>query len=201
MNHTSDQNEQTHPQSEEGGFGAWEYTCWDCQHCFFRTVLYGIHELEIKFEPIDYQILSKPSSCPKCSCKKLHAIRFSWYHLPKEFVVAKLEYLLDNLSAEALYEVIFYLKGGALSGKRRDFIGKFYLKAARLGSPRAMQEMIYLYEVGQHVPQSILRSIAWAKRRYDYAGGEQPQLFEYLLVVRNGWDLGIFFEKWKEKDA
>lgn len=38
-------------------------------------------------------------------------------------------------------------------------------------------------EVRMHVQKSILRSMAWAKRRYNLDGGEQVQLFDYLQTL------------------
>jgi hypothetical protein len=149
----------------------------------------------------DYKILAKPQSCPECGCPNLHVKRFFWGDLPKEFVNAKLQGLLDSLSAEALYEVVQYLDGGPFRGSQRAFIGKFYLKASRLGSTRAMERLIFFYEAGMHVRKSILRSMAWAKRRYDFDGGEQPQLFDYLQTKKSGGDIGAWFARWKDQDA
>lgn len=124
-----------------------------------------------------------------------------WGDLPKEFVNMKLQGLLDSLSADTLYEVVQYLDGGPFRTSQRAFIGKFYLRAARLGFPRAMERIIFFYAVGMHVQKSILRSMAWAKRRFDFAGGEQAQLFDYLQTLYKGGDIGAFLARWKDQHA
>ena len=37
-----------------------------------------------------------------------------------------------------------------------------------------------------HIPRNVLRAIAWAKRRYDFEGGEAPVYFSYLLAKYHG---------------
>ena len=66
----------------------------------------------------------------------------------------KLQSLLDSLSAEGLYEVVRNLDGCLLRASQRDFIGEYYLKVARLGSKRAMERLIYFFEVGLHVEKT-----------------------------------------------
>jgi len=183
------------------GLEACDYTCWDCRHNFYQTVLYPMDKVEVTLKFGDYQTLARPQSCPECGCRNLHVQRFFWGDLPKEFVHMKLQGLLDSLSAEALYEVVQYLDGGPFRASQRAFIGKFYLRAARLGSRRAMERLIFFYEVGMHVQKSMLRSMAWAKRRYDFAGGEQAQLFDYLQTLIKGEDIGAFLARWKDQDA
>ena len=78
------------------------------------------------------------------------------------------------------------IEHGPFSGTTRKFVGRYYLKAGRLGSPRAAQELIRFYEHGMHVPRNVLRAIAWAKRRYDFEGGEAPVYFSYLLAKYRG---------------
>jgi len=198
----SDRVRKAHPNiSWSDGLEACDYTCWDCKHSFYQTVLYPMDKVEVTLKPADYKILAKPQSCPECGCPNLHVKRFFWGDLPKEFVNAKLQGLLDSLSAEALYEVVQYLDGGPFRGSQRAFIGKFYLKASRLGSTRAIERLIFFYEAGMHVRKSILRSMAWAKRRYDFDGGEQPQLFDYLQTLKSGGDIGAWFARWKDQDA
>ena len=183
------------------GLEACEYTCKDCKHSFFQIVLYPINYAEIKLEPSDYRILNKLGLCPKCACSNLHVKHFFWSDLPKEFVNAKLQCLLDSLSAEALYEVVQYIDGGPFRASQRAFIGKFYLNAARLGSQRAMERLIYFYEVGLHVEKSILRAIAWAKRRYHYASGENSQYFDFLLARYKGEENQYFKLQLKDQSA
>jgi len=198
----SDRVRKAHPNIDwADGLEACDYTCWDCKHNFYQTVLYPIDKVEVMLEFGDYQTLAKPHSCPECGCRNLHVKRFFWGDLPKEFVHMKLQGLLDSLSAEALYEVVQYLDGGPFRASQRAFIGKFYLRAARLGSHRAMERLIFFYEVGMHLQKSILRSMAWAKRRYDFAGGEQAQLFDYLQTLHKGGDFGAWFARWKDQDA
>tara|TARA_X000000950_G_C13471304_1_gene479922 strand:+ start:433 stop:564 length:132 start_codon:yes stop_codon:yes gene_type:complete len=43
--------------------------------------------------------------------------------------------------------------------------------------------------------------MAWAKRRYDFVGGEQPQLFDYLQTKKSGGDIGAFIARWKDQHA
>jgi hypothetical protein len=198
----SDRVRKAHPNIDwSDGLEACDYTCWDCKHTFYQTVLFPMEKVEMTLEFGDYQTLARPQSCPECGCRNLHVKRFFWGDLPKEFVNTKLQGLLDSLSAEALYEVVQYLDGGPFRASQRAFIGKFYLRAARLGSHRAMERLIFFYEVGMHVQNSILRSMAWAKRRYDFAGGEQAQLFDYLLTLHKGEDIGAFLARWKGQDA
>ena len=167
-------------------FEACDYACLECRHTFFRAVLYTISKLEVALTPRDYAILGKPVSCPECESQKLQEKRFYWGDLPKEFVHAKLQGLLDTLSAEALVEVVKCIEHGPFSGTTRKFVGRYYLKAGRLGSPRAAQELIRFYHHGMHVPRNVLRAIAWAKRRYDFEGGEAPVYFSYLLAKYHG---------------
>jgi hypothetical protein len=198
----SDRVRKAHPNIDWAeGLEACDYTCWDCKHNFYQTVLYPMDKVEVTLESGDYQTLAKPQSCPECGCPNLHVKKFFWGDLPKEFVNTKLQGLLDSLSAEVLYEVVQYLDGGPFRASQRAFIGKFYLRAARLGSRRAMERLIFFYEVGIHVQKSILRSMAWAKRRYDFAGGEQGQLFDYLLTLHKGEDIGAFLARWKGRYA
>jgi len=198
----SDRVRKAHPNIDwADGLEACEYTCWNCKHSFYQTVLYPMDKVEVTLESGDYQTLAKPQSCPECGCPNLYVKRFFWGDLPKEFVNAKLQGLLNSLSAEALYEVVQYLDGGPFRASQRAFIGKFYLRAARLGSHRAMERLIFFYEVGMHVQKSILRSIAWAKRRYDFAGGEQAQLFDYLQTLHKGGDIGGFLVRWEDQNA
>ena len=198
----SDRVRKAHPNIDwADGLEACDYTCWDCKHNFYQTVLYPIHKVEVTLEPSDYQTLARPQTCPECGCPNLHVKRFFWGDLPKEFVNTKLQSLLDSLSAEALYEVVQYLDGGPFRASQRAFIGKFYVRAARLGSPRAMERLIFFYEVGMHVQKSILRSMAWAKRRYDFDGGEQAQLLDYLQTLHKGKDIGAFLARWKGQYA
>jgi hypothetical protein len=180
----SDRVRRAHPNIDwADGLEACDYTCRNCKYNFFRTVLHPMDKVEVALQSGDYQTLARPQSCPECGCPNLHVKRFFWGDIPKEFVNTKLQSLLDSLSAEALYEVVQYLDGGPFRASQRAFIGKFYVRAARLGSPRAMERLIFFYEVGMHVQKSILRSMAWAKRRYDFAGGEQAQLFDYLQTL------------------
>ena len=198
----SDRVRKAHPNIDwADGLEACDYTCWDCKHNFYQTVLYPIDKVEVTFESGDYQTLARPQSCPECACPNLRVKRFFWGDLPKEFVNTRLEGLLDSLSAEALYEVVQYLDGGPFPASHRAFIGKFYLRAARLGSQRAMERLIFFYEVGMHVQKSILRSMAWAKRRYNFAGGEQAQLLDYLQTLHKGKDIGAFLARWKGQYA
>lgn len=183
------------------GLEACEYTCKDCKHSFFQIVLYPINYTDIKLEPSDYRILNKPGLCPKCACSNLHVKHFFWGDLPKEFMNIKLQTLLDSLSAEGLYEVVQYLDGCPLRASQRYFIGEYYLKAARLGSKRAMQRLIYFYEVGLHVRKNILRAIAGAKRRYDFAGGENPQYFDFLVARYKGEESQFFKSHLKDQNA
>jgi len=88
------------------GLEACDYTCWDCKHNFYQTVLYPMDKVEVTLESGDYQTLAKPQSCPECGCRNLHVKKFFWSDLPKDFVNAKLQGLLYSLSAEALYEVV-----------------------------------------------------------------------------------------------
>jgi len=198
----SDRVRKAHPNIDwSDGLEACDYTCWDCKHTFYQTVFYPLDKVEVTLKPSDYQILARPQSCPECGCRNLHVKKFFWGDLPKEFVNAKLQGLLNSLSAEALYEVVQYLDGGPFRASQRAFIGKFYLRSARLASPRAMERLIFFYGVGMHVQKSILRSMAWAKRRYDFAGGEQAQLFDYLQTLHKGGDFGAFLARWKDQDA
>ena len=198
----SDRVRKAHPNIDwVKGLEACDYTCWDFKHTFYQTVLYPMDKVEVTLESGDCQTLARPQSCPECGCPNLHVKRFFWGDLPKEFVNTKLQGLLDSLSAEALYEVVQYLDGGPFRASQRAFIGKFYLRAARLGSHRAMERLIFFYEVGMHVQKSILRSMAWAKRRYDFAGGEQAQLFDYLQTLHKGGDFEAFLARWKDQDA
>jgi hypothetical protein len=198
----SDRVQRAHPNVDwADGLEACEYTCRGCRHSFYQTVFYPIDEGEIRLEPSDYRVLSKPTSCPDCDCSNLQEKRFFWGDLPNEFVNTKLQNLLDSLSAEALYEVVQYLDGGPFRASQRSFISKFYLKAAKLGSTRAMERLIFFYEVGMHVQKSILRSIAWAKRRYNFASGEQAQLFDYLQTLQNDGDIEEYLARWKEHHA
>jgi len=198
----SDRVRKAHPNIDwVKGLEACDYTCWDCKHTFYQTVLYPMDKVEVTLESGDCQTLARPQSCPECGCPNLHVKRFFWGDLPKEFVNTKLQGLLDSLSAEALYEVVQYLDGGPFPASHRAFIGKFYLRAARLGSQRAMERLIFFYEVGMHVQKSILRSMAWAKRRYDFAGGEQAQLFDYLQTLHKGEVIGAFIARWKDQHA
>ena len=198
----SDRFRKAHPNIDwADGLEACDYTCWDCKHNFYQTVLYPIDKVEVTLEPSDYKILARPQSCPDCGCSNLHVKKFFWGDLPKEFVNKKIQGLLDSLSAEALYEVVQYLDSGPFRASQRAFIGKFHLKAARLGSPRAMERLIFFYEVGMHVQKSILRSMAWAKRRYDFDGGEQAQLLDYLQTLHKGKDIGAFLARWKGQYA
>ena len=198
----SDRFRKAHPNIDwADGLEACDYTCWDCKHNFYQTVLYPIDKVEVTLEPSDYKILARPQSCPDCGCSNLHVKKFFWGDLPKEFVNMKIQGLLDSLSAEALYEVVQYLDSGPFRASQRAFIGKFHLKAARLGSPRAMERLIFFYEVGMHVQTSILRSMAWAKRRYDFDGGEQAQLLDYLQTLHKGKDIGAFLARWKGQYA
>ena len=60
----------------------------------------------------DLEILSKPTECPACGYEDLYEKRFWQADLPKEFMDAQYQFLLENLSGEALYEVqqvIFWL--------------------------------------------------------------------------------------------
>ena len=158
-------------------------------------------KVEVTLEPADYKILAKPQSCPECGCPNLHVKRFFWGDLPKEFVNAKLQGLLDSLSAEALYEVVQYLDGGPFRASQRAFICKFYLKASRLGSQRAIERLICFYDNGLHVERSILRAIAWAKRRYNFAGGENSQYFDFLVARYKGEEAKFFKAQLTDPDA
>ena len=168
------------------GLEACDYKCRECLHTFFRTAHYSISRLEITLTPNDLAILSKPVLCPKCESQKLYEKRFYWDDLPNEFVHLKLQGLLDTLSAEALYEIARRIEHGPFPGAFRKFLGRYYLKAARLGSTKAAERLITLYEHGMHVPRNVLRAIAWAKRRYDFEGGEAPVYFSYLLAKYHG---------------
>jgi hypothetical protein len=39
------------------------------------------------------------------------------------------------------------------------------------------------------------------KRRYDFDGGEQPQLFDCLQTLKSDGDIGAWFARWKDQDA
>ena len=121
------------------GLEACDYKCRECLHTFFRTVDYSVY-LEVTLTPSDRAILSRPVSCPECKSQKLYEKRFYWDDLPNEFVHLKLQGLLDTLSAEALYEIARRIEHGPFSGTFRKFVGRYYLKAARLGSRRRRKD-------------------------------------------------------------
>ena len=159
-----------------------EYFCENCKIFSFKIVYTDLESIRPPASLKDKEILGQTNSCPDCGQSQVYVQRFWQDDLPKSFMTNQYEYLLENLSPQALMAIAQHLFLLSAQVQSIHYYPKFILRSARLGSKEAAEHLIKRYELGYRpFKQNFLRAIAWAKRRYDYKNGEQVELFERLV--------------------